>query len=245
MLPEDRDSIHHIFGRLHRDRINRKDPLGFLLLGVALSWLLSGATGCATSRGILDVQVPASSNPSQGNAYKIVAVRDVRVFELKPGVPSTPSLKNAEIDDLAITSRAIARKRNGYGKALGDILLPEAGTVQELTGAAITRGFRESGLRVVAPGDSDWERATPVEADILQLWAWMTPGFWTISLDFDMRVRIKTALGAFRDGDEVQAAIQLHTGGAGARQWFNTITSGLEAFNVDLKEQLARAIASD
>jgi len=221
--------------------MTREHFLRTAILGFALLWLLSGATGCATSRGVLDVKIPSTTNPTSGDAYKIVDVRDSRVFELKPSSPSIPSLKNGEISDSAITSRAIARKRNGYGMAMGDILLPEGGTVQDLTRQAIARAFRESGLRVVSTGDPLWESAKPIEADILTLWAWMTPGFWILSLDFDMRVRIRTALGAFREGEETHGAIQLKTQGAGTKQWLNTITKGLEAFNLDLTQRVRNA----
>jgi len=216
-----------------------------ILSGIAAACLLGGSSGCATSRGILDIQIPAPANPAGGEAYKIVEVRDRRAFELKPAQPSIPSLKNGEIEDPAITSRAIARKRNGYGKALGDILLPEGGTVQELTHQAIARAFRESGLRVVLQGDPEWDRAAPVEAEIQQLWAWMTPGFWALSLHFDMRVRIKADLGFFRQGEEAHGAIQLKTQGAATKQWLNTIDKGLEEFNRDLKAKLALALEED
>jgi len=78
-----------------------------------VAWILSGATGCATSRGVVEIQIPEANDPLSESAYKIVSVEDRRNFELKPQQPSIPSLKNGEIDDPAITSRAIARKRNG------------------------------------------------------------------------------------------------------------------------------------
>jgi hypothetical protein len=207
-----------------------------------VAWILSGATGCATSRGVVEIQIPEANDPLSESAYKIVSVEDRRNFELKPQPPSIPSLKNGEIDDPAITSRAIARKRNGFGKALGDILLPEGRTVQQLTDEAIVRAFRESGLSVVSREHPQWDSAKPIEAEIQQLWAWMTPGFWALALDFDMRVRIKTDLGEFREGEEAHGAIQLHTQGAATRQWLNTINKGLEEFNRDLKAKIALAL---
>ncbi len=140
-----------------------------LIAGAVVS-LLGFASGCAVSRGILEVEVPTAMNPSIGPAYKIVEVKDSRQFQLRPQEPSIPSLKGGEIDNESITSRAIARKRNGYGKAMGDILLPEGQTVTELTARAVARAMRESGLRVVEQGDPDWKRARPVEAEIQQHW---------------------------------------------------------------------------
>jgi hypothetical protein len=209
-------------------------------LGSVLSLLLL-TSGCATSRGILTVGVPSAPNPTSGIAYKIENVTDQREFELKPAQASIPSLKNGEIQDRAITSRAIARKRNTWGKALGDILLPEGRTVQDLTSEAIERAFREAGLRVVLEGEPGWATAKPVEAEIQQLWAWVTPGFWALTMQFEMRARIKTDLGQFRQSEEAHGTIRLKSQGAGTRQWRNTITRGLEQFNSDLKDKLLLA----
>ena len=99
-------------------------------------------TGCATSRGVLDLKVPDLPNPASSQAVKIMDVTDKRVFEIEPKKPSIPSLQNDEINDPKITRRAVARKRNGFGAALGDILLPEGQTVEQLTRAALENALR-------------------------------------------------------------------------------------------------------
>ncbi|MCP3927681.1 MAG: flagellar biosynthesis protein, partial [Bacteroidetes bacterium] len=96
---------------------------------IAISILLLGS-GCATNRGILDVKVDIPQNPSEGKTIAIVRVTDIRQFEVAPLSPSVPSLRGDDIENHAITVRAIARKRNGYGKAIGDIVLPEGRTVE-------------------------------------------------------------------------------------------------------------------
>jgi hypothetical protein len=49
-------------------------------------------------------------------------VTDQRTFEARPRDASIPSLKEeADLTNRAITVRAIARKRGGFGMALGDI----------------------------------------------------------------------------------------------------------------------------
>lgn len=86
-------------------------------------------TGCATSRGL--IQLPAkppvataNSQQSSQHTAVIVLVEDDRIFEEAPKTPDIPSLKGglaqATQDEKAC---AVARKRNGYGQALGDILL--------------------------------------------------------------------------------------------------------------------------
>ncbi|MFH0879382.1 MAG: flagellar biosynthesis protein, partial [Lentisphaerota bacterium] len=145
------------------------------MAGAAMLVGLLGS-GCATNRGILNVQVEKTKNPSEGRTVTIVSVNDARVFEEAPRVSSTPSLKGAEITDKSITSRAIARKRNGFGKAMGDILLPEGRTVEQLVREALVKSFRDSGYRVLEAGEvaADGEKAIPVEADIEQFWSWCT-----------------------------------------------------------------------
>jgi hypothetical protein len=39
----------------------------------------------------------------------------------------------------------VARKRNGWGKVLGDILLPEGRTVSDLVEEVVAKAFIESG----------------------------------------------------------------------------------------------------
>ena len=104
------------------------------------------AAGCATNRGIVDVRVPETTNPETSATVKIMKVTDRRVFQVKPNSPSIPSLRNDEINDPAITKRALARKRNTYGMALGDILLPPDRTVEHLTREALERGVK--GIRL-------------------------------------------------------------------------------------------------
>lgn len=158
-------------------------------------------SGCAVGRGVVDVRVPSSSSPAAGTPVKIVSVVDKRVFQKKPPQPSMPSLKDGELNDTAITSRAIARKRNTYGMALGDILLPEDRTVVSLTEEALTKALNEAGYRVLSEGDAGYADAPALTAEIEQFWAWATPGFWEISLEFESKVALR---GDWPVGDAAQ-----------------------------------------
>jgi len=96
-------------------------------------------------------------------------VTDQRTFEAS----SIPSLKEeADLTNRAITVRAIARKRGGFGMALGDIVLPEGQTVEGLVKDAVIRSLRESGYRVVDESDA---------ADIDQFLSWFSPGAFTVA----------------------------------------------------------------
>src|SRR4051812_33678497 len=100
---------------------------------LALCLVVGALAGCATGRDVITPKFEAAENPAQGVPVRIVKVEDTRSFEIKPGTPSTPSLMDDNLNDGAIRSRAIARKRNGYGMALGDILVPEGQTIAQLT----------------------------------------------------------------------------------------------------------------
>lgn len=197
-------------------------------------------TGCATSRGILDVRIDESRNPESGRAVKIARVTDSRLFEESPRSPSIPSLKGREIGDKSITSRAIARKRNGYGKAIGDILLPEGRTVENLVREALVRSFRETGYRVIDDKAELSDNAVQIEADIEQFWAWVTPGFWAISMEFEAKVKIKGDVTSFREGETVRGYIELHSQAPGTRAWMNTINKGIDIFIEEVKKRITK-----
>ena len=211
------------------------------MLALTVSSLLF--IGCATSRGILEVPLMAGDNPIQGREVKIVRVTDRRTFQLKPSDPSTPSLKDGQIDNPAITSRAIARKRSGYGKAMGDILLPEGHTVEQLVGTALTRGLRGAGYRVLLQGQEGYEQAVPLEADIRRFWTWISPGFWALHLEFEARIQVSGPVEPFVRSEEYRGYVRLATQAATTRAWLNTVNKGLESLDNDIQTRLRGSAA--
>ncbi|MGE5714119.1 MAG: hypothetical protein ACM32F_09610, partial [Betaproteobacteria bacterium] len=136
-------------------------------------------SGCATTTSTVDVQsaqAPATQAPAaQAPAVaakgfaKITEVRDIRRFEAAPKDPSTPSLENAqELKNTAITSRAIARKRGGYGMAFANVLLPEGRTVELVVREAVVKALNEQGYQVVDARSPQYEKALPMQVDIDQ-----------------------------------------------------------------------------
>jgi len=149
-------------------------------VAVVLVLLMGALSACAVGRSVVDIQAPVStaSAPPSGPAVKITDVRDLRQFEVNPRDPSQPSLGDAdEIKNPAITSRAIGRKRNGYGMAIGDVALPEGTTVMVLVRGAVQKALQDQGYRVVTEGSPDYPTAAPLTVSITQFWAWFTPGF--------------------------------------------------------------------
>jgi hypothetical protein len=104
-------------------------------------------SACAAGRSTVEITPPSAVNPD-GTAYaKIVSVEDLRKFEARPDDAGTPSLQNAsDITDPSITARAVARKRGGFGMALGDIVLPPRAVSGGARSFSCAEGARRQGL---------------------------------------------------------------------------------------------------
>ncbi|HSX90874.1 MAG TPA: flagellar biosynthesis protein [Pseudomonas sp.] len=159
--------------------------------------LLALSVGCATNRSEIDVKVPqldqANIAPSNGKKVYITAV-DERVFEINPRKADIPSLKNDEITVRSITERAVARKRNGYGKGLGDVLLPSGRTVSTLVSESVASAYRQAGYEVV--GDPGVPDAAAVKVRIVEFWSWFSPGFFYVTVNNKSRLNIETEGGS-------------------------------------------------
>ena len=155
------------------------------------AFLLLGA--CATNRSQISLAVPAPAVVvSNGDKLAVIeTVTDQRHFEADPDEPSTPSLTGGDKYALDAEGRkaAIARKRNGYGMAMGDIVLQPPQTIESITRDLVGAGLQQRGYRIVdasaAPSD-----ALRVKVGVEEFWAWLTPGFWAI----DMESRLKTVM---------------------------------------------------
>ncbi len=148
---------------------------------------------CATNRSYISLVVPNPGTVVSGDKVAIIeTVTDQREFQQDPDEPSTPSLKKGEKYELDAEGRksAIARKRNGYGMAIGDINLQPPQTVETITRQLITSGLQQRGYRVVDQGAAAPSDALRVKVGIKEFWAWLTPGFWAI----DMEAKLKTML---------------------------------------------------
>lgn len=128
---------------------------------------------CATTRGVVDLSTPSTSTPSSEIAADAIPVFisrivDRRTFELKPSDPSTPSLKDGQIENNDLKSRAIARKRNTFGKAMGDVMLPEGNTVNRVVEEILKLALKKNGYRVV---NESGDGVPEIEVNINKFWA--------------------------------------------------------------------------
>ena len=160
--------------------------------------------GCAVSRSYMKLDVSKSSVTVQtatGKAVVIDSVQDARRFEESPGDPSIPSLKKGDSYklDAEQRKRAIARKRNGYGKAMGDILLDGDQTVETVTRDLVGQSFARHGYQVVAPNGTAAPDALHVKITIDEFWAWFTPGMWTVDMEAKIHTLIQSTSGTQLD----------------------------------------------
>lgn len=156
-----------------------------VLLAVSLS-------ACALGRSEIAITAPASAAPANAHAFaKIVAVDDLRHFAEAPRDPSVPSLESAaDINNPAITSRAVARKRGGAGMALGDIVLPEGKSVAGLVRAAAQKALQDKGYAVVDEASPHYASAQPLRIAINEFWSWLSPGFASLSVEFKATLQL-------------------------------------------------------
>lgn len=195
---------------------------------VAVVLMLAVLAGCATSRSEIRIPEPgaaAAGQPATGKTVVIRSVKDERVFEQAPSDASIPSLGFGGADQAQadIKSRAVGRKRNTYGKALGDILLQNGQTVESVMRENVAAALQQSGYQVKANATDAADYV--VDVHIKKFWAWMQPGFWALSL----KTNIETDLDI--SGRRAPTNISVHV--EDSRQvatesaWTETISKGL------------------
>ncbi len=213
-----------------------------VLPGLIAAALLLG--GCATSRTELQLDTGSRGAATAVRADAPVAVIrtivDERRFEQSPDEPSTPSLgfEGADKASAELKARAIGRKRGGFGKALGDVLLQPGQTVHSVVRDSLGSALRQAGYKVLdqAPAGSS---PLLIDVRIVKMWAWIQPGFWAISVNTD----IATELSLSDPGKAI--SVSVHT--EESRQmvtesaWLEALQKALEAYR---REALARLPAA-
>lgn len=197
-------------------------------------------SGCATSRSTIDIPVSASTEPSSFNGKEIYinSVTDNRIFEIKPSAPSTPSLDPSEAQGDQIKLRAIARKRNGYGMGLGDILLPEGTTVESLIKASIQKELKNNGYKLIVNKDAITGNTYIADVTINKLWSWMNPGFFSISLSTEISTEIAISHSAAIDKKIISVKASDNYQMATDGNWAEIMQSAFSKYSAELKQKL-------
>jgi len=196
------------------------------------------AGGCAISRSEVRLAAPAAETAAAptGRTVVIRSVRDERVFEQSPRDPSTPSLggEGAGAASADVKSRAIARKRNAYGGAMGDVLLQPGRTVESVVRENLGAALRKNGFDVREAAAAG---ASPIVIDvhIRKFWAWFTPGFWAITL----RANIRTELAISGSSPALDISVQAEQSGmvAGDDAWIEVIEKALRLYRDQVAEK--------
>lgn len=159
----------------------------FNLAALLATFLLAGCVTGTRSLDNLEIPEYSAGESANGNVY-IATIVDKREFEQKPASPSTPSVKGT-LSKLTPEelSTLIGRQRNGYGKAMGDVALPEGVTVHDAVRDILTTGLESRGYQVV----DDPNAANQMSIDINKFWAWFSPGFWAVSFESNLDCAIE------------------------------------------------------
>jgi hypothetical protein len=197
-------------------------------------------SGCALSRGQIDIPIAKVVNPVSSVIVKFSEINDRRVFEVNPRKANIPSLKEGAPSDKTIKKRAVARKRNSFGAALGDIILPEGRTVEHVIEEALTKALRESGIRVVSKGEAGYDTARPVQADIMQFWAWFRPGFWAITMEYEARVVLRGNWPIAESDREILSEARLTGQIASSSEWRRLFSKGVDNLIDNVKRVIQR-----
>jgi hypothetical protein len=217
-------------------RIVRSSRLYLILtlLGVVVL-----GSGCATGRDALRLEVPAATAvaTSSGKSALIRSVQDKRQFEEKPSKPSTPSL--GETDTPAARKQAVARKRNSYGKALGDVVLEEGQTVETVVRNALAVALRDAGYRVLGPQEQPRPDTLALDVSIDRFWAWMNPGFTALSFRSEIVTRIQVNDGGRQYVKSIDAAGELSAQVGTLSKWREVLSRALTNYVKNARETFA------
>ncbi len=166
-------------------------PFRSLMLIAALAIL----TGCATSRSEVKLGGTGTTNyaVTKSKVILIRSVADDRVFEQSPSDSSIPSLggEGANLASAETKARAIGRKRGGFGKALGDVMLENGQTVADVVRENLTAAFKQAGYRTTSNAAEAGSSPMIIDVHIKQFWAWAQPGFWAFTLNTNITTNLE------------------------------------------------------
>ncbi|XUW92790.1 flagellar biosynthesis protein [Burkholderia sp. M6-3] len=206
-----------------------------VIYGLAASIL----AGCAVGRTTVDVSASQGNNPATGKYVRIDSAEDKRTFTVAPPSADMASLDPAEDSSDASKARAIGRKRNGYGKALGDVVLPEGKTVSGLVESALATGFQQAGYVVVKQGDPNFDSAAPVTAQIVDFWAWFQPGFWSVTTNQKSEVKLSGDIGALHGDQTIKTRVSESKQVVTSGDWQEIVEKGLAAIAQQTKDLIS------
>lgn len=151
-------------------------------------------SGCALNRSEIALPLPEANSNQYASTEQTIVIGEVidrRVFEESPINPSTPSLGKGGASKASdqTKARAIGRKKNKYGYAIGDVLLENGQTVDSVVRSNLALALNESGYSVLPQSAVAAANSPVIDVYIDEFWGWLTPG-----LETTLNTRISTTL---------------------------------------------------
>lgn len=216
-------------------KINKK-----LLHTLFVLFFIFTLTSCASNRSVLIVtpENPLSSTFLHKSAV-IRSITDARQFMEKPPTPNIPSLGQGGVSkhSTELRSRAIGRKRNGYGKALGDVFLEDNNSVQNLVINTLTNVLNNYGYEIHDINSTYPPDTIFIDITVNKFWSWIDIGFWSIGIEAEIDTDVsityndnKTISISARTSNRVMAATD--------SAWKETIDLVLQNYKKNAVEEL-------
>ena len=164
-----------------------------IILLFAASFIL---TGCAFSRSELDLSEAISNDIQTAENEKTVIIdkyTDHRTFATNASTPDQPTYDPGEVFNDEVKSKLIGRKRNGYGKALGDVVLAKNLTTEKIVKNIVSKAFSDAGYSVVTEDPNN--KAVHVNIDLDKFWSWVDLGFWTVGVQANINYSLELTYG--------------------------------------------------
>jgi hypothetical protein len=200
--------------------------------------LVVTASGCALNRSLIDTQMRIETlvNPNGKQVY-IRSIVDNRQFQEKPPTPDIPSLGFGELKDATqeLKSRAVGRKRNTYGKALGDIMLSEGQSVQKTVYEATRNAWHSLGYAVVDKQEDAKPDAILMDISIDKFWSYLSPGFWALTLKSEITTTNTISLSQKDNPTVIMATAEESFQVASDTNWEKVLMSAINNFTTEAK----------
>lgn len=212
-----------------------KEVLRFVaVMGVCLTM-----SGCLTSINTVGPDMkpfavdPAEKQEADGEAYCIRSIVDTREFKKSSIDYRDPTW----IADEKRKPLAIARQRNGFGGAMGAIVLPEDLPPAEVVRKVLTKALVETGHQVV----QDEKEARPgtkmLDVDIARFWMWCEMRFMHCYVAGDIETDISVD-GGFPM--TVTGHYSRNAGGVADRHWRRILNDMVEDYYKQLVRKFKR-----
>ena len=203
-------------------------------------------SGCATSRSEIKLKdptvvAPVATATSAQHVVVIGKITDERVFAEAPDDPSTPTLGFGGADKATddVKARAVGRKRNSWGKALGDVLLQPGQTVEAVIRQNLVAAFEQAGYQVKGEGDAG-PSPLMVDVHIKQFWSWFTPGAFVVTLSNNI------ATDLVFNGAATPVVVSTHVEDAHAvateDSWIQIVDKGLDAYRAEVVQRVRNSV---